>query len=72
MNGDGSFGGLSGTGILPVFRAHGQDARATPGNEPNHVRRQRSEESNGISDDGRCDVSRSGFFAALRMTSRFE
>jgi hypothetical protein len=34
MNGGGSFGGLSGTGILPVFRTHGQDARATQGNRP--------------------------------------
>ncbi|MEO7411868.1 MAG: hypothetical protein ABIZ81_00805 [Opitutaceae bacterium] len=30
MNLDRAVGRLSGTGILPVFRAHGQDARATP------------------------------------------
>jgi hypothetical protein len=34
MNGGGNFGGLSGKGILPVFRAHGQDAVATQGNQP--------------------------------------
>jgi hypothetical protein len=63
MNGGGSFGGLSSTGILPVL------PKAT---SPNHVHQQRSEESTGISAPLKRLASPAGFFAPLRMTNRFE
>jgi hypothetical protein len=62
MNGGGSFGGLSGTGILPVL------PKAT---SLNHVH-QRSEESISITAPRPCFGSPAGFFASLRMIIGFK
>jgi hypothetical protein len=72
MNGRGSFGGLGSTGILPVFRGHGQDARATQGNLPEPRSSERSEESTGIFAPLKRFAPPAGFFAALRMTNGFK
>jgi hypothetical protein len=67
MNGSGSFGGLSGTGILPVGSEHGQDACATQ-DSPNHFHQQPREKSTAtFSSQTRLEALR-GSFAPLRMT----
>jgi hypothetical protein len=63
MNGDGGFGGLSGTGKMPVL------PKAT---SPNHVHQQRSEESTAIFAPPKRFAPPAGFFAALRMANGFE